>query len=52
MKQPVASLRARGLEQLALVLAYQRVLGTSPAPRKRPTKVAGKQLRLNISEEK
>jgi hypothetical protein len=34
-KPPVASLRARSLPLLALVLAYQRVLRTSPAARRK-----------------
>jgi hypothetical protein len=44
--KPVASLRSRSLQVLALVLAYQKVMGTQPAARKRPAKAAGKQLRL------
>ena len=44
--KPLASLRARSLPILALVLAYQRVMRTSPAPRKRAAKAQGKQLRL------
>lgn len=44
--KPLASLRSRSLPVLALVLAYQRVMQTQTAERKRPAKVQGKQLRL------
>ena len=44
--KPVAYLRARSLPVLALAMAYARVMGTQPAARKKPSKPAGKQLRL------
>jgi hypothetical protein len=47
MKPPLASLRARSLPLLALVLAYQRVMRTSPAARrKREPLGKSEQLRL------
>lgn len=44
--KPVDYLRARSLPVLALVLAYQRVMGTRPKKRERRTKPQGKQLKL------
>jgi hypothetical protein len=46
--KPLASLRARSLPLLALVLAYQRVMKTSPAARKKKKQPSGNsgQLRL------
>jgi len=35
---PLLYLRYRPIQQLALVLAYQRVMGSKPGPRPRPAK--------------
>lgn len=44
--KPLDYLRARSLPVLALVLAFQRVMGTRPRKREKRVKPTGKQMKL------